>query len=319
MLSKYHAGYKSNFFFPALRINLALLLLAFAPMSLQPANAQIETRPLTHNGYLRPYLIFLPAHPPPHPAVVLMLGGIRSTAKSEAKNFGWKEEAERNGFLTVFPEPVATRPDQPGDRENNVTFWEMNGSRTHLLGPGKLPVDDDGYLSAIIRDLMHRDHPDRKRIFLAGFSSGSGMVQLFASRHSRDIGGVFAVATPLMDPPARLAHPVPILYIHGDDDEQFSGFEANSPHFATTPHGNWITWGYLNGCETQTAEKTEWGVRFTWRSCKNQVPVIADFVAHFGHEWSGSLDAHWDKKYWPNGPLNFTDIAWQFFAGIHTN
>jgi hypothetical protein len=41
------------------------------------------------------------------------------------------------------------------------------------------------------------------------------MVQLYASRHPREIGGVVAVATPLMDPPAKLARPVPILYIHG--------------------------------------------------------------------------------------------------------
>lgn len=54
------------------------------------------------------------------------------------------EQAEHNGFLAVFPEPVATRPDQPADRKNNVTFWEMKGSRTHLLASGKLPVDDDG-------------------------------------------------------------------------------------------------------------------------------------------------------------------------------
>jgi poly(3-hydroxybutyrate) depolymerase len=91
----------------------------------------------------------------------------------------------------------------------------MNGSRTHLLAPGMLPVDDDGYLSAVLRDVLYHDRPDRKRVFLAGFSSGSGG-QLFASRHPRKIGGVVAVATPLMDPPARLARSVPILYIHGE-------------------------------------------------------------------------------------------------------
>jgi poly(3-hydroxybutyrate) depolymerase len=115
---------------------------------------------------------------------------------------------------------------------------------------------------------------------------------------------------PLMDPPAKLARPLPILYIHGDDDEQFSGFETNSSQFATTPHGNWITWGYLNGCDTQVAEKTEWGVRFSWPRCKNGVPVMANFVAHFGHEWAGSVDGHWEQQYWPKGPLNFTNMAW---------
>jgi hypothetical protein len=57
----------------------------------------------------------------------------------------------------------------PADRDNNnVTLWEMNGSRTHLLAPGMLPVDDDGYLSAVLRDVLHHERPDRKRIFLQG-------------------------------------------------------------------------------------------------------------------------------------------------------
>ena len=247
-----------------------------------------------------------------------MLGGIRSTAKSTAQNFGWTEEADRHGFLVVFPEPVATRPDGPKDRRKNITFWEMKGSRTHLLSPGMLPVDDAGYLLAVLHDVLRHEHPDRKRIFFAGFSSGSGMVQLLASRHPKDITAIVAVATPLMGPPWKLARPIPILYIHGDNDEQFSGFETHSPNFATTPHGNWVTWGYLDGCHLQTAEKKDWGVRFSWQDCKDRVPVIADFVANLGHEWAGSLDSHWNERHRPNAPLNFTDMAWRFFAEVHS-
>ena len=143
------------------------------------------------------------------------------------------------------------------------------------------------------------------------------MVQLFASRHSKEIAAIAAVATPLMAPPASLARPVPVLYIHGDDDEQFSGFEANSPNFATTPHGNWVTWGYLDGCHVQSAEKTDWGVQFSWKGCRDQAPVIADFVAGLGHEWPGSIDSSWNQKHRPSNPLNLTDMAWQFFSAIH--
>jgi polyhydroxybutyrate depolymerase len=312
MVSKYHVILSNVIGDPGIRRHTVALAAIFI-LLLMPARAQLESRQIVHNGYTRPYLLFRPPHLAAHPAVVFMLGGVRSTARYEAENFGWKEEAERNGFLAVFPELVATRTDKPADRKENVTFWEMKGSRTHLLAPGALPVDDDGYLSAVLRDVMRRDHPDRKRIFLAGFSSGSGMVQLFATRHPREVSGIVAVATPLMDPPAKLARPVPILYIHGDDDEQFSGFEVNSPRFATTPHGNWVTWGFLDGCQRQTAEKTEWGVRFAWSGCKDQVPVIAEFIHHFGHEWAGSIDGHWSGN-----PPNFTDRAWQFFASIHS-
>ncbi len=247
-----------------------------------------------------------------------MLGGIRSTARFTSENYNWISEADRNGFLVVFPEPVATQPDQPADRHTNITFWEMKGSRTHHLATGALPVDDEGYLIAVLNEVLQHEHADRKRVFLAGFSSGSGMVQLLASRHSKDISGIVAVATPLMDPPPKLARSVPILYIHGDSDEQFSGFEANSPNFATTPHGNWVTWGYLNGCKLQTAKKMDWGVQFSWQNCKDGVPVIADFVANFGHEWAGSPDSPENRDHKHVDKLDFTDMAWQFFARIHS-
>ncbi|MFY9647010.1 MAG: hypothetical protein WAK29_17660 [Terriglobales bacterium] len=291
-----------------------ILLSSFA----RQATAQTETRPFVHNGYSRPYLIHRPAHLATHPAVVFMLGGIRSTARFTSENYNWISAADRNRFLVVFPEPVATQTDQPADRHTNITFWEMKGSRTHQLAIGALPVDDEGYLMSVLHEVLQRDHADRKRIFFAGFSSGSGMVQLLASRHAKDISAIVAVATPLMDPPPKLARPMPILYIHGDTDEQFSGFEANSPNFATTPHGNWVTWGYLNGCRLQTAKKMDWGVQFSWQSCKNGVPVIADFVANFGHEWAGSPDSPANRNGQHDDTLDFTDMAWQFFAGIHS-
>ncbi len=273
-----------------------LLLLATLLMAISPRMvAQTETRPFSHNGYNRPYMIHRPAHLADHPAVVFMLGGIRSTAKTTSEEFNWISESDRNGFLVAFPEPVPTQTDQPADRRNNITFWEMKGSRTHLLAPGAQSVDDEGYLLAVIHDVLLRDHADRDRVFFAGFSSGSGAVQLLASRHPQDVRGIVAVATPLMDPPPKLARPVSILYVHGDNDEQFSGFEVNSPHFATTPHGNWVTWGYLNGCRTQTAEKMSWGVQLSWQGCKNSVPVVADLVANFGHEWARKPGFFWQQ------------------------
>jgi polyhydroxybutyrate depolymerase len=289
-------------------ISLAVLFLCVEPLS-----AQLEKRPFTHNGYVRPYLIYKPAHLPAHPAVVFMLGGVHSTALSESQEFGWIEEADRHGFIAVFPELVATRPDLPVDR-HNVTFWEMKGSRTHLLSPGMLPVDDDGYLISVLHEVVKQEHIDRNRVFLAGFSSGSGMAQLFASRHSREITAIAAAATPLMDPPSRLVCPVSVLYLHGDNDEQLSGFEVNSPDFATTPHGNWVTWGYLDGCRRQTAEKTTWGVQFSWRDCNHLVSVVADFVANLGHEWPSSSNSSWNPKKSSNVSPDFTEMAWQFFS-----
>jgi polyhydroxybutyrate depolymerase len=258
----------------------------------QSATGQLISRPLSHNGCDRPYLVYRPSKCSPHPAIVVMLAGIRSTAQYAAENFGWEKLAEQYHFLAVFPEPVRTYPGRGPDRSANVTFWEMQGSRTHVIPSGGMPVDDDGYLTAVLRDVTSRDHPDGHRIYMAGFSSGSAMVQLFASSHPEKVDGIVAVATPLMAPPVRLTRPVAVLYIHGDDDEQLSGFEIHSPDFATTPHGNWVTWGYLDGCKQQTAERMAWGVRYAWKGCKDNVPVVGNMVEHLAHEWTSGVDAH---------------------------
>ncbi|HET9306142.1 MAG TPA: hypothetical protein VFO46_08965 [Candidatus Sulfotelmatobacter sp.] len=304
---------------PTRQIASLLFVIALLMAVAQNSSAQTDVKPFVHNGYSRPYLIHRPANLGPRPAVVFMLGGIGSTAKSASEDFNWIRESDRNRFLVVFPEPVPTQTDQPMDRHNNISFWEMKGSRTHRIPPGAQPVDDDGYLIAVLNEVISREHADNRRVFFAGFSSGSGAVQLLASRHSDQISGIVAVATPLMDPPPKLVRPVPILYIHGDNDEQFSGFEVNSPNFATTPHGNWVTWGYLNGCRIQTAEKKNWGVQFSWQGCNKGVPVVADFIANFGHEWAGSLDSSGNREGRQKDGLDFTDMAWQFFAGIQSN
>jgi polyhydroxybutyrate depolymerase len=298
---------------PQIRASHCLFLLPLIPLLV---DAQVEVRPFIHNGYSRPYLVHRPTRLAAKPAVVFMLGGIQSTAKTTSEEFNWISESDRNGFIAVFPEPVPTQTDQPADRKTNITFWEMKGSRTHRLAAGAQPVDDDGYLMAVLHEVLRREHADKRRVFFAGFSSGSGAVQLLASHHSGEIRGIAAVATPMMDPPTKLSRPVPVLYIHGDHDEQLAGFEVNSPNFATTPHGNWVTWGYLNGCRVQTAEKMPWGIRFAWQKCNNNVPVVGDFIANLGHEWAGSVMPKGTPNPSAKNALDFTDMVWAFFNSI---
>jgi poly(3-hydroxybutyrate) depolymerase len=275
----------------------------------------LETHPFTHNGYSRPYLVYTPKLVKPMAAMVVVLGGVSSSASSTAADLGWTEEADRNGFIAVFPEPLTEDPTKPFVKITNTTFWEMQGSRTHIVAPGGSAIDDDGYLMGLMREVLQTQPVDRRRVFFAGFSSGSGMVQLMASRHPEMIRGIAAVATPLMEPPQSLADPVAVLYIHGDDDELFSGFEVNSSRFATTPHGNWVTWGYLDGCTVQRATKTNWGVQFTWEGCRSGVPVVGDFIKGLDHEWLSRKSA-WNAAHHEAPPLDFADMAWQFFATI---
>ncbi len=131
---------------------------------------KLASHPFMHNGYSRPYLVYTPRLLSSHPPIVFVLGGVGSSASSTAQELGWTEQADRNGFLVVFPEPLPTDPGKPFVKRVNTTFWEMQGSRKHLIGQ-RAPVDDDGYLMALLHQVLRTEPVDSRRVFLVGFSS----------------------------------------------------------------------------------------------------------------------------------------------------
>jgi hypothetical protein len=52
-----------------------------------------------------------------------------------------------------------------------------------------------------------------------------------------------------------------------------------------------------------------------WEECRNQTPVIADFVSGLDRQWFISA-ASWNVTHRPDDPMDFADLAWQVFAGI---
>src|SRR5215467_9407367 len=74
---------------PNARSSISFLPLPLVLIYVLGANAQTESRAFFHNGYSRPYLIHRSAQLSPHPAVVFMLGGVGSTAKSASEDFNW--------------------------------------------------------------------------------------------------------------------------------------------------------------------------------------------------------------------------------------
>jgi hypothetical protein len=65
----------------------------------------------------------------------------------------------------------------------------------------------------------------------------------------------------------------------------------------------------------QRAKKTQWGVQFSWEVCRNHVPVIADFMHGLNPEWLTS-ESPWNLAHRPDDPLDFTEIAWNFFVSV---
>src|SRR5262249_55048198 len=80
--------------------------------------------------------------------------------------------ADREGFLLVLPE--ATRPDarRPASFLDNPQVW--NDSAAHAE-PARPPVNDVGFVAAVLDDVSARFAIDPTRVYLTGFSDGGAV------------------------------------------------------------------------------------------------------------------------------------------------
>ena len=105
---------------------------------------------------------YVPAGLPENPALVVCLHGCTQTAASYDQGSGWSEQAERCGYIAVFPEQ------QKQNNAHNCFNW---------FTPEDTRRDAGEALS--IRQMI--DHAvaahgvDRERIFVAGLSAGGAM------------------------------------------------------------------------------------------------------------------------------------------------
>ena len=94
----------------------------------------------------------------PAPLVIVMYGSDDKAANFQ-KNSGFDAVANREGFITVYPEAIDGA-------------WNIKSRKPMINGE---PVDDIGLFRAMIDDLVNRRIADRQRVYATGFSFGALM------------------------------------------------------------------------------------------------------------------------------------------------
>jgi len=149
-----------------------------------PTNSGIYPgRTFTHNGITRTYRINIPesyTNGMPAP-LMLALHGHNQTAQEFAGNIpALSTYANTAGVILVFPDGTA---DQRG------TGW-------NILDPTPdNPVDDVGFLLALIDELDASLNIDRKRIYAGGFSNGGQMCHRLAAKTTNVFAAFAAVGS----------------------------------------------------------------------------------------------------------------------------
>ena len=149
-----------------------------------PANPGIYAgRTFTHGGITRQYRINIPesyTNGLPAP-LMLALHGHDQTADSFASNVpNLATYANNAGVILVFPAGTT----------------DQRGSHWNILDPTPdNPVDDVGFLLALIDELDGTLNIDRKRIYAAGFSNGGQMCHHLAARTTNVFAAFAAVGS----------------------------------------------------------------------------------------------------------------------------
>ncbi|MGI6075527.1 MAG: PHB depolymerase family esterase [Pyramidobacter sp.] len=127
---------------------------------------------ITFNGMSRLWYEYVPEQctPDRHWPLVVVMHGRGGTAETFFDLSSMSQVAEERGFITVFPQAGIHQQKHGGLK--NVLFW--NGSYNGI------PVNDVGFIRAMVADVVSRLPVDRGRIYACGQSSGGIMADVLS-------------------------------------------------------------------------------------------------------------------------------------------
>lgn len=264
---------------------------------------------LDHGGRTRRYVLHTPPGDPPATPrpLVLMLDGRGGTPWTAMKSTGWSAHADQHGFLVAYPEAIRLNPAGPQHFLDNPQLWRLE----------RAPVDDPGFLAAVLDDLPRHCAVDARRVYVTGFSNGAAMALHFAAAHPERVAAIGPVAGYGSRDEAPLARPVPACFLFGGVDPLSPpaggpvalpwGETAERPPVRDTVR----RWARRSGAPDQpTAVHTEPGL-VTERYGSD---IRCMVVEELGHVWPGGHRLLPEALVGPGSDrVSGTAVLWEFF------
>ena len=310
-------------------IAAAVATTAATATATSPATSRATLREysLRHDGLERRYLLHVPAGlDPARPApLVMMLHGAGGSAEVAARAYGWRELADREGFIAVFPE--GTRPDlarattaRADMPMRNPRLWNDGSGR----GPaGRRKVDDISYLAAVLDDVARRCAVDLDRVYCTGFSNGASMTFSAGVQLSDRFAAVAPISGHLWLADPQPTFPRPMFFLTGDADplNPLAGGEARNP-FGGPPQQKppiqksidaWVTLLGLDPAKPAII-RDDARVRAIRYGDAHAREVVFYIVKGLGHEWPGRprvLSRRLTGS--ASNAVDATALVWEFF------
>ena len=243
-------------------------------------------------GLRRSYVLHLPRGDEsrsPLPLVVALHGG-GGNARASARQTGFDDEADRDGFVVVHPNGTGETRPLLNAMGKGLFTWNAGTCCGYAKEHG---VDDVAFIRAVVRDVERRVAIDGRRVYATGTSNGGMMSYRLACEASDLFAAIGVVAGAQTVAPCRPAHPVSLIHFHGMADENVpfaGGVGRNAWDKAPKPPVMDAIefWARTDGCRS-AAERSKNGVvetvRFT--GCREGTEVVLNLIEGGGHSWPG--------------------------------
>ncbi|HEY4127708.1 MAG TPA: PHB depolymerase family esterase [Gammaproteobacteria bacterium] len=290
------------------------LLLLLTPLLAQAAgDPKLE---IEYGGLDRSYLLHLPnPTPATPPAVVLVLHGGGGNAESMAKQTGFDAEADKQGFIVVYPNGTDESRPLMNLLGRSLLTWNAG---TCCGFARENNIDDVGFLRAVVTQVLKDNAADPKRVYATGISNGGMMAYRLACEASDVFAAIAPVSAVLEYQPCKPAQPISVFHIHGAKDENVPvaggvGKKAIEKEDRKPVQDTIDFWVKQDGCGV-TVHSQEPGVLMTnYGGCQGGSEVSYFLIQDGGHSWPGGqrISRILDP---PSTALNATSEIWRFFA-----
>lgn len=283
---------------------------------------------IQHNGMKRNYLIHVPAgldKSKKFPLLIALHGGLGSGKRmTDLTMGGFNTLADLEHFIVVYPDGIGRN-------------W--NDGRLNMPASYKAHnhnIDDVGFISALIDEIVMKHNADPGRVYLTGMSNGALMTHRLAIELSDKIAAAAPVCGNIpVDLKSKPKDLVAMLIINGTDDPLVP-YEGGEVHFRKKKLGSIIStdesvmfWVKNNKINTypEITELSDTDIEDDCHVKKTSFGVTSDAgevvlitIEHGGHTWPGGLqylNEKWIGKTCRD--FNACQFIWTFFKAHSKN
>lgn len=259
---------------------------------------------LEHDGLARTYLVYVPEkYDPTQPTpLVLSLHGFTSNARQQVNISQWNPVADEHGFLVVYPQG---------------TGFPLRWHSGQSVFESQRPVDDVGFINALLDQLIKGFCVDAARIYISGLSNGGGMSHRLACEMAERVAAIGGVAGAYHPGACEPARPVPVIAFHGTADDIVPYLGGGGRDITFPPIETWAAgWAARNGCDAEPEALAPVGVvsGVEYVNCEEDAAVMLYTIEGGGHTWPGGAELPAFIVGVTNDDVNASEMMWEFFT-----